>query len=152
MSDVYAEIAENVKGTAHALADAVQQYIEARNKRRALKKDYQERDLPLAETENLLGNLILDLLGPNQSTKTPYGTCYKTSRANAPLADPAAFMDFVIATGEFDLLDRKANVTAVEDYIKAHDGMPPPGVNFSRVVKVGVRANSAKNGENDNGE
>jgi hypothetical protein len=38
-------------------------------------------------------------------------------------------MDYVIANAAYDLLDRKANVTAVTEFIKENNA--PPGVNFS---------------------
>ena len=47
-------------------------------------------------------------------------------------------MDFVIANAAWDLLDRKANVTAVEEFIKSK-AAPPPGVNYSSTFVAGVR-------------
>ncbi len=75
--------------------------------------------------------------------KTAHGTCYSTTRYTASLADPEAFMKFVRDTGSFDLLDRKANVTAVKDYV-AEKSCLPPGVNLSAIKTVGVRRASGK--------
>jgi hypothetical protein len=72
------------------------------------------------------------------SVATENGTVYRTEKKSASLADAQAFMDFVIANQAFDLLDRKVNVTAAEEYIKGNDA-PPPGVNFSSTFVVGVR-------------
>jgi len=44
----------------------------------------------------------------------------------------------VIGSEAWDLLDRKANVTAVSDFIEENNA-PPPGVNFSTTYVVGVR-------------
>jgi hypothetical protein len=55
------------------------------------------------------------------------------------LADPEAFMKFVIANQAYDLLDRKANATACRDYAAEHQNLPP-GVNMSAVKTVGVRS------------
>jgi hypothetical protein len=47
-------------------------------------------------------------------------------------------MDYVIQHNAWDLIDRKANVTAVEGFINQHNS-PPPGVNFASVFVAGVR-------------
>jgi hypothetical protein len=47
-------------------------------------------------------------------------------------------MRYVIGNEAWDLLDRKANVKAVEDFIEEND-LAPPGVNFSTTYVVGVR-------------
>jgi hypothetical protein len=52
-------------------------------------------------------------------------------------------MKYVIDNNLFDLLDRKANVTAVKDHVK-EKGALPPGVNLSAIETVGVRRPSAK--------
>jgi len=75
---------------------------------------------------------------PGNSIATDAGTAYRTEKKSASLADSEAFMNYVIANQAFDLLDRKANVTAVEEHIKENDA-PPPGVNFSSTFVVGVR-------------
>jgi hypothetical protein len=45
----------------------------------------------------------------------------------------------VIGTEQWDLLDKKANVTAVTDYLN-ENGVLPPGVKYSTRFDVGVRA------------
>lgn len=95
---------------------------------------------PLNETlEQLNACLLAHLMdiGAN-SAATDSGTVYRTEKKSASLADGKLFMDFVIANGAWDLLDRKANVTAVEEFIKGN-AAPPPGVNFSSTYVVGVR-------------
>jgi hypothetical protein len=47
-------------------------------------------------------------------------------------------LDFVIETQDWDLLDRKANVTAVQDYMQK-TGELPPGVKLNRDMVAGVR-------------
>jgi hypothetical protein len=59
------------------------------------------------------------------------------------LADPEAFMKYVIDNQAFDMLDRKANVTAVKEYVQ-ETGALPPGVNLSSIKTIGVRRASGK--------
>jgi hypothetical protein len=95
---------------------------------------------PLRETLESLNSVLLSHLNDmgGNSIATDAGTAYRTEKKSASLADSEAFMDYVIANQAFDLLDRKANVTAVEEHIKENDA-PPPGVNFSSTFVVGVR-------------
>jgi hypothetical protein len=72
------------------------------------------------------------------SVKTKAGTAYTTTRYTASLADPKAFMDFIIANNKFDLMDRKANGPAVRDFVE-ETGSLPPGANLSAIRTVGVR-------------
>ncbi len=92
------------------------------------------------ETQAQLEALILDNLGKVNcdNFSTAAGTAYKLTRKSASLEDPAAFMDYVIRNNAFDLLDRKANVTAVEGFIEEHKSAPP-GVKFSQMLTLGVR-------------
>lgn len=78
-----------------------------------------------------------------ESMKTSMGTVYETTKFTATLPDPKAFMDFVIANNEFDLLDRKANVTAVRGYVNDH-GALPPGCHLASIKDVGVRSPTKK--------
>jgi hypothetical protein len=47
-------------------------------------------------------------------------------------------MRYVIANQKFELLDRRANVTAVKEFVKENKEQPP-GCNLSAVETVGVR-------------
>lgn len=95
---------------------------------------------PLKETLDELNVNLLDKLNQvgGNSIATDSGTVYRTEKKSASLADPKAFMDYVLENNAFDLLDRKANVTAVTEFIKENNA-PPPGVNFSSTYVVGVR-------------
>lgn len=72
------------------------------------------------------------------SLKTAAGTVSQKRKESAGLADPDAFWTHVVTSGNFDLVDKKANVTAVRDYIH-QNGMAPPGVNWSSVIVASVR-------------
>jgi len=47
-------------------------------------------------------------------------------------------MKFVVDNNKFELLDRRANATAVKDYVAANNVLPP-GCNLSAICTVGVR-------------
>lgn len=138
--------------TVNNIAKRVEQFVAVRSRRRELKQRFVEQDAPLAEAQNLLSAEILRYLHDSgqQNTKIA-GTghlAFITEKASAALADPHAFMEYVKQHQAFDLLDRKANVTAVKDFIKAHEGNPPPGVNYSVFQTVNVRTGKG-NGDTD---
>jgi hypothetical protein len=70
---------------------------------------------------------------------TVYGTIHTVTRYSAPLEDPQAFMDFVIQTERWGMVDKKANVTAVRDYVEEHKGLPP-GVRLTSHTRLSITA------------
>jgi len=116
------------------------QYVKLRDMKKAIEDKHKEELKPINETlEQLNGVLLahLNTVGAD-SVATALGTVSKTTKKTASIADMSAFWNFVVSQGDFDLLDKKANVTAVEAYIEANKSTPP-GINFSTVEKVNVR-------------
>lgn len=116
------------------------EYIKVRDKIREITERHKEELAPFVELQNMLTAWLtnnLDKVGA-QSVKTAQGTVYQNTRYSAALTDPKAFMDYVIETSKWDLLDRKANSTAVRDFIEQNKS-EPPGVRLSALRTVGVR-------------
>lgn len=115
-------------------------YVSLRDKKKEIEERHKEELKSINDTMAKLTDLMmssLDTAGA-QSIKTSEGTVYVSARYSASLADPKAFMDYVIANNKFDLLDRKANATACRDFV-AETGSQPPGVNLSAIRTLGVR-------------
>lgn len=127
-------------GTAATVDKRVEQYIQVRDAIKAANEAHEAQIKPLVELQNLLTGWMQNFMeqAGADNIKTAHGTCYSTTRFTASLADPEAFMKFVRDTDAFDMLDRKANTTAVKDYVAEH-GVLPPGVNLSSIKTVGVR-------------
>lgn len=123
----------------------VKQYVAVRDKIKEIEERQKAELQPLKDIQNELTGVLQEAITTigAESIKTSEGTVYTTTRYTASLADPKAFMDFVKSTDNFDLLDRKANSTAVRDYVAEHGGLPP-GVNLSSIATVGVRRASGK--------
>lgn len=123
----------------------VKQYIEIRDALKKMDEEHDEKKKPLVEVQNLLTGWLQNFMEQNgaENIKTSNGTCYSSTRYTASLADPEAFMAYVKSSGNYDLLDRKANVTACRDFV-AENNSPPPGVNLSAIKTVGVRRASGK--------
>jgi len=132
-------------GTAATVDKRVEQYIKVRDAIKAANDAHENAMKPLVELQNMLTGWMQNFMeqAGADNIKTAHGTCYSSTRYTASLADPEAFMKHIKETGSFDLLDRKANVTAVKDYVQEH-GKLPPGVNLSAIKTVGVRRASGK--------
>ena len=118
----------------------VEQYVILRDKIRELEKAHEEAIKPYKEALDGLNSLLLQHLQTMgvESARTTAGTVYRTDRSSASIADVTAFWDHVMASQDFDLIDKRANKTAVSDYVKTN-GAAPPGVNYSVTHIVGVR-------------
>jgi len=121
----------------------VAQYIKLRDLKTELKAKHKAELEPIDQAMEQLDQVLLGALNAQnaENVKTASGTVYKSVKESASMADPAAFWSYVIASGNFDLIDKKANVTAVKAHIEdpANNGQPPPGVNFTSVVLPRVR-------------
>ncbi len=121
----------------------VAQYVQVRDILARKKAEYEDTIKPLLQIQEELAGRISAFLSANklENVKTKAGTAYTSVRYTASLADPDLFMRFVIDTQKFDLLDRRANVTAVKDYVKEKNELPP-GCNLSAIETVGVQRKS----------
>lgn len=118
----------------------VSQYIQLRDMIKREDDAHKERMKPKRELLERLNGVLLELVNQagGNGVRTDYGTVYRTEKKSASIADGDAFMRFVIGNEAWDLLDRKANVTAVQDFIEENKA-PPPGINFNTTFVVGVR-------------
>jgi hypothetical protein len=117
----------------------VGQFIAVRDMIKKLEKEYSEKKKPYQELKDMLEGWLLAHMKKTgaESIRTKHGTCSSSTTYTASLADPKAFMDFVIAGGLWDLLDKRANAIAVVDYVKERQSLPP-GVNLNPHMSAGV--------------
>ncbi len=122
------------------VAKRIQQYVEIRDRVKAMDEAHEKAKKPFTDELNNLNGYLQEFLDKSggDSFKTAFGTCYKSTRFTASLADSQAFMDYVVKNGRFELLDRKANSTAVKAFVE-ENGNLPPGCNLSQLSTVGVR-------------
>lgn len=130
---------DDLPQTTGKIADYVHGLVILKAKRKALKDAFEKEDKPMAEEEDEFSTYILGLLrnAGLENARTAYGTVFPITRVTASLADPDLFMKHVIETGQFELLDRKANTTAVRDYVGQHKQLPP-GTNLNSRMTLGL--------------
>lgn len=122
------------------LEKRTQQYIALRDKIKGIEEQHKLALKPYKEALERLENLFFTALESANvdSMKTSAGTFYKSVQASATIADGAEFKRYVIGSQAWDLLDWRANKTAVAALVDS-SGAPPPGVNFATHIKVNVR-------------
>jgi hypothetical protein len=122
--------------------DMVAQYVRLRDALKEADEKHAAKTAGAREYLEKLNAVMLQKLSAigADSVKTPSGTVYRKTRKSATLADAALFRQFIINTEQYDLADWRANAVAIADFITGvGKGSPPPGVNYSTVVDVGVR-------------
>jgi len=118
----------------------VSQYLMLRDKVESIEERHKAELKPFNEAKDrLVGELleVLDLFGL-KSAKTEFGTVSVKVYHTSPLSDPDAFMDFVRENDAYELMDRRANSTAVREYAEEHEGLLPPGVKINSRRTIGV--------------
>lgn len=124
-----------------AVEKRIEQYLAVRDKIKMMEDEAKKAIEPFKLIQEQLAGWLQEFMDKTggDSIKTKAGTAYVSTRYSATLADPDAFMQFVIENKLFDLLDRRANATAVKDYT-GEKGAPPPGVNLTALKTIGVRS------------
>lgn len=109
----------------------IQLYLETRNVKQELEKKHKDHVRQYNDVmKKIEAKLFEHLQAHNmQSISSDEGTAYISHKRSASIGDAEAFKNFVIESRAWDMLDWKANVTAVGDFIEEND-VPPPGVNF----------------------
>ena len=79
------------------------------------------------------------------------GSFYSTTKYSASITDKETFKRHVIGTEAWDLLDLKANVVAVRDFLKESPGTPAEaiGIKLNAIAKIGVRRPGAGESDDD---
>jgi hypothetical protein len=120
--------------------EIVTRYIQLRDHKAALKKQYEETVGPVTEAMEKIENALLKHLQATgtESMRTSAGTFYKTTSTKATVADRDGFMSFVKDNDLWALLEVRAAKTAVEQYRTEHNDLPP-GINWTETYVVNVR-------------
>jgi hypothetical protein len=118
----------------------VGQYIKLRDLKAEMKAKHEEELKPVNETMGMIEEELKSALNAVNATnmKTDAGTVSLSTKASASAADINAFWTWVITQGQFDMIDKKPNVTAITEFVNQH-GVAPPGVNYSTYQGIGVR-------------
>src|SRR5215813_3632134 len=95
----------------------VEQYIKLRDLIKEKDEAHKVEMAPYRETLEKLNSVLLQHLTDVGADRvgSSSGTVYRTEKKTAPVADKSVFWTFVTEHGNWDLIDYKANPTAVAD-------------------------------------
>jgi hypothetical protein len=120
--------------------EIIEKYVALRDKKARIKAAFQEKtgeiDQAMTQIENLLLKQLQDM--GVESFKTKAGTAYTSTRTSASVADWEVFLGFVQDNQAWEMLERRASKTAVDEYRKTTDDLPP-GVNWREERVVNIR-------------
>jgi len=122
------------------LEDNTAKFLKVREAIKVLETRHAQELKPYLEykdkLEGWLGN-FLEMTG-QKTAVTKQGTVHWRTKPTATVKDPQEFMNYVKSNSTFDLLERRANVTAVKEFIE-RTGATPPGVSLNIYRSIGVR-------------
>lgn len=120
-------------------AELVAIYIGLRDAKRSAEEEFKKSmERTNQGLERLEGILLskLEALGAD-SLSCDAGTVYRNTQYSATVQDKPAFREYVENSGDWDLVDLRANKVAVREKLEA--GGTVPGVKFTAINTVGVR-------------
>lgn len=123
------------------LDDVVGKYIQLRDRKAQIKKEYSDKVEKIDEAMTKIENAILatfDKMGGVQSIRTTHGTPYISLRESVTVADRDSYFDFVREHEAWDMLESRANKTAVLQYKQEHDELPP-GLNYRAERMINIK-------------
>ena len=118
----------------------VERYVLLRDRKAAMKKDYDasvlEIDKGMERVEAYLQNLMNELGAT--SFRTPFGTAYTTLRTSASCADWDSLLPWIQDGGHWSALEHRVSKSFVEAYKAEHNDIPP-GVNWTEARSVNIK-------------
>lgn len=142
MADDLASPEAAAPAAVNPLDQLVEKYIALRDRKAALKGDYEKS---VAKIDEALGRIEAYLLTQltatgSESVRTKSGTFYKSERISATVADWDHIREWVLdAPAErWSMLEKRVSKGFVEAYKTEHNDLPP-GVNIRSEIVVNVR-------------
>ena len=121
----------------------IEKYVSLRDKKAELKKAFDAEVKKLDDAMETMETYLMALmneLGGVDNIKTGAGTAYKAQRTKASIADRQLAREFVLETGNLDLLELRASSTAVKQYLDENGALPP---GFNAIVEESINIRRA---------
>jgi hypothetical protein len=127
--------------TAMKPADLVEEFIRLRDERQQVEKGFEEEvKKRYGDRMEVIKVTLLDLLNKLgvDSIAGRTGTAFKSMTTSVTVADAREFRRHVIGGEHWDLIDWRANKTAVNELVDSGEPVPP-GINRSSFWNINVR-------------
>lgn len=122
------------------LDEIIAKYIQLRDKKAQMKAEYEASVAPIQQALDKAEAAMLAIMQQQgvESFRTEAGTVYQSKRTSATVADWDSAFGFIQAEGLWNMLEKRVNKTAVDEYVAQHQDLPP-GINYRSEITVGVR-------------
>lgn len=140
MTDEVTTTSNEVQATGTPAA-LIEKYISLRDQKKAAEDKFKEfMQTHYGDPMDAIEVQILDVLNQQgiDSLAAKSGSAYKKVNTSVTVADAASFRRHVIGESAWELIDWRANKTAVNDLVENGDELPP-GLNRSTFITVGIR-------------
>lgn len=107
-------------------------YLRLRDGKQAITKHLEKVEAQYKDLMSVLENQMLADADKNKVTGftvAGIGTSYTATIDKFSIADDAAFTKFIMEQADVGYLERRVSSTYVKEYMDAHDGKLPPGLN-----------------------
>lgn len=120
--------------------ELVRRYIELRDYRSAIKKQFTEADEVAEARMKVIQAELLALCQSMgvESVRTGAGTFFRQLKTRFVASDMAEFLEYVQSTGRIDLLERRVGQTAVREAYE-ETGELPPGISPDSEYTITIR-------------
>lgn len=120
--------------------ELAERYAKIRDKVAELEAAHKEKLAPFKEALDKIEQHMLSTFNEQgtENAKTAFGTFYKQKATSATVASKEDFRTYVLANDRWDLVDMRAQKTAVNEFVETSQE-PPPGINWSTTFKVNFR-------------
>lgn len=118
----------------------IDRYIKLRDKKAVMKAEYEASVAKIDEAMTKVENFLLGHLNANSidSVGSEAGTAFKSKVTSATVAGRDEFMGYVRENDAWNLLDVRANKTAIVEFKEANNDLPP-GITWREETVVRIR-------------
>lgn len=123
------------------ISTLIEGYVKLRDAKAQMKARHEAEMAPLNEMMDRIETRLLAQMneqGVDSYAVRGVGTAYVSTTTKANVADWDSLLSFVRNQGLWQLLERRVAKSAVDEYVAAHQDLPP-GVNYTQAVAVNVR-------------
>ena len=125
------------------LARIINAFINIREKRSVLKREFDQADGVLRKNLDFLEAKLLAMMneiGSDQLTVRGLGMAIRTTNYRAEARDWKAITEYITESGDIEVLQRRLALGHIREFQDAH-GHLPPGIDLTAEIAVTVRRN-----------
>ena len=122
------------------LEAAVEDYMQLRDIRSALKAKFDEQDKKLKATQDKIEAFLLDMSNNTglNSFRTDAGIVTRTSKTVSGVTNWDTFLHWAQENNMLSLLPKRVGSTALGEYLAQHENVPPPGLKLTTMAELSI--------------